>query len=135
MKVAALLCKVPSQRNTFKRWKMLDSRYNVIKKIFKDKIKGLNSITLTIDIWTDTMQTRSFLGYYYSFLWRRNGICYIRSIWTCEERLIDTSKVLTVVTEVGAKVVKAIDIAFGKKVHVVCFAHLLNLVAQIYWKN
>lgn len=58
MKVAASLYTVPS-RHTFKR--MLDARYKVTQNCFKDKIKGPNSITLTTEIWTDTMQTRSLL--------------------------------------------------------------------------
>ncbi|CAG4980997.1 unnamed protein product [Parnassius apollo] len=47
MKIAAPLYKLPS-RHTLKR--MLDDRYEVTKNLFKDKIKGLNSITLTTDI-------------------------------------------------------------------------------------
>lgn len=46
------------------------------------------------------------------------------------EWLIDTSKVMAVVIDGGANVVIAIDIAFGKEVHVICFAHLLNLVTR-----
>ncbi|CAH1113488.1 unnamed protein product [Psylliodes chrysocephalus] len=36
----------------------------------------------------------------------------------------------TVVTDEAANMSKAIDIAFGKKKHLHCFAHQLNLVAE-----
>ncbi|KAF2881919.1 hypothetical protein ILUMI_24249 [Ignelater luminosus] len=48
---------------------------------------------------------------------------------TCTEWGIDRDKISSVVTDNTANMVKAIDLAFGKK-HIPCFAHTLNLVAQ-----
>lgn len=147
MKAAAPLYKVPS-RHTFK--KMLENRYEVTQNLFKNKIKGLRSnITLTTDIWTDTMQTRSFLGVTIHFydeermamasvtlgvyeLAESHTAEYIGRmlLQTCHEWCIDPEKVSAVVTDGGANVVKAVDISFGKKCHIICFAHLINLVAQ-----
>nr|XP_032516630.1 uncharacterized protein LOC116769593 [Danaus plexippus plexippus] len=41
-----------------------------------------------------------------------------------------SEKVVDVVTDNGANIVKAVTIAFGKQKHLWCFAHTLNLVAQ-----
>ncbi|KAH9645948.1 hypothetical protein HF086_011410 [Spodoptera exigua] len=49
---------------------------------------------------------------------------------TCEEWGFNTDKVTAVVTDNAANMVKAVEIAFGKKKHIPCFAHTLNLVAQ-----
>ncbi|KAJ8710660.1 hypothetical protein PYW08_009175 [Mythimna loreyi] len=48
---------------------------------------------------------------------------------TCTEWGIDKDNVSAVVTDNAANMVKAGDLAFGKK-HIPCFAHILNLVAQ-----
>lgn len=145
MKAAAPLYKVPS-RHTIKR--MLENRYEVTQNLFKNKIKGLSSnLTLTTDIWTDTMQTRSFLGVTIHFYDEERMTSVTLGVYelaeshtaeyigrmllqTCQEWCIDPEKVSAVVTDGGANVVKAVDIAFGRKCHILCFAHLLNLVAQ-----
>lgn len=49
---------------------------------------------------------------------------------SCEEWGIDTTKVQAVVTDAGANIVKAVEIAFGKKYHIPCFAQMLNSVTQ-----
>lgn len=144
MKVSAPFYKVPS-RFTMKR--LLENKFIVIQNYFKEKIMKLDSVTLTTDIWTDTMQTRSFLGVTMFFfdgdkidsitlgvydLTQSHTAEYIASmlLQCCEEWGIDTGKVQAVVTDAGANIVKAVEIAFGKKYHIPCFAHMLNLVAQ-----
>lgn len=64
MKVSAPLYKVPS-RFTMKN--MLGNKF-IIQNYFKEKIMNVDSVTLTTDIWTDSMQTRSFLGVTMFFL-------------------------------------------------------------------
>lgn len=144
MKVSAPLYKVPS-RFTMKR--MLENKFIIIQNYFKEKIMKLDSVTLTTDIWTDTMQTRSFLGVTMFFfdgdkidsitlgvydLTQSHTAEYIASmlLQCCEEWGIDTGKVQAVVTDAGANIFKAVEIAFGKKYHIPCFAHMLNLVGQ-----
>ncbi|KAK2578240.1 hypothetical protein KPH14_000768 [Odynerus spinipes] len=51
-------------------------------------------------------------------------------IKTINEWGFDTNRVSAVVTDNAANMVKAVEIAFGKKKHIPCFAHTLNLVAQ-----
>lgn len=59
LKVIAPQYKLPS-RYTITRW--LDEKYHVLSEIYKDKLLEVQHITLTTDIWSDTMQMRSFLG-------------------------------------------------------------------------
>lgn len=144
MKVSAPLYKVPSR---FTMKKMLENKFIIIQNYFKEKIMNVDSVTLTTDIWTDTMQTRSFLGVTMFFfdgdkidsvtlgvydLTQSHTAEYIASmlLQSCEEWGIDTGKVQAVVTDAAANIVKAVEIAFGKKYHIPCFAHMLNLVAQ-----
>lgn len=48
----------------------------------------------------------------------------------CGKWSISTSRIVAVTTDGAANMVKAIDLAFNKKRHILCFAHALNLVAQ-----
>lgn len=59
MKTGCPLYKVPS-RFTLKR--MLETKYDVISEHFKGNFQKVSGLTLTTNIWTNTMQTRSFLG-------------------------------------------------------------------------
>lgn len=49
---------------------------------------------------------------------------------TCKEWGIGIEKVSAVITDNAANMVKAIELGYGKKKHIPCFAHTLNLVAQ-----
>ncbi|CAB3224851.1 unnamed protein product [Arctia plantaginis] len=68
------------------------------------------------------------LGVYQSF--DRNTSNHIAEMLlnSCSEWDIDVDKVSAVVTDNAASMIKAVDLAFGKK-HIPCFAHTLNLVA------
>lgn len=145
MKTACPLYKVPS-RFTLKR--MLDTKYDIIREHFKGKLQNVSGLTLTTDIWTDTMQTRSFLGVTVLFcneednlesvslgvydLTQSHTAEYIANtlLKICEEWNIESNKIMAVVTDAGANIVKAIEIAFGRSRHIPCYAHMLNLVAQ-----
>ncbi|CAH1113868.1 unnamed protein product [Psylliodes chrysocephalus] len=115
--------------------------------MYKDKLLEVQYITLTTDIWSDSMQMRSFLGVTAHFganiefnsvtlgvyeLDMRHTSEYIAEMLLniCKEWGIKNDQVSAVVTDNAANMVKAIDIAFEKKKHIPCFAHTLNLVAQ-----
>ncbi|KAH9634429.1 hypothetical protein HF086_008263 [Spodoptera exigua] len=142
MKVTAPHYKLPS-KTTLSRW--VDDKYDALSAVFKNKLKSVESITLTTDMWTETMSMRSFLGItghfgicteffsitlgvYQSF--DRNTSDHIAEMLlnSCSEWNIDVNKVSAVVTDNAASMIKAVDLAFGKK-HIPCFAHTLNLVA------
>lgn len=143
LKVTANHYKMPS-RSTVTRW--LDDKYNVLSTLLKSKLSSVEYLTLTSDIWSD-MQMRSFLGVTAHFglgtefqsvtlgvyqLDERHTSEYIAEnlIKTCNDWGVDSDKVSAVVTDNAANMVKAVEIAFGKKKHIPCFAHTLNLVAQ-----
>lgn len=136
--------KIPS-RDTFSR--LLDSKYESCCVVTKERLNWVESLTLTTDIWTDTMQTRSFLGITVHFteknslssitlgvveLDERHTANYLAEqlLKTMENWNIGKDKITAVITDSGANIVKAVDIALGKNVHIPCFAHTLNLVAD-----
>ena len=62
-KVVAPHYKVPS-RKTIKKY--VYEKYNSASEVFKSKFSAMESSSLTTDIWTKTLQTRSFFGHYSS---------------------------------------------------------------------
>lgn len=136
------LYKLPSRKTVTA---LIDKKYEAVSNMFRDKIKKANSLTLTCYIWTKTMNSRSFLGVTVHFL-EGNGILdatlgiyelserhtaeYIADCLKnmCKEWKITEEKIMCVVTDGAANMIKAIDLAFGKRKHIICFAHLLNLI-------
>lgn len=135
--------KLPN-KTTLTRW--VDDKYEALSLVLKEKLSNIENITLTTDMWTETMTMRSFLGITAHFgvgielnsitigVYQSNERHTSEHIAemllnTCSEWGIDKDKVSAVVTDNAANMVKAVDLAFGKK-HIPCFAHVLNLVAQ-----
>lgn len=128
MKVVAPHYKIP-RRTTITRW--LDQKFEALSTTFKTKFT-IEYITLTTDIWSDTMNMKSFLGVTAHFgfdivlyavtlgvyeLDQRHTSDYIAAelIKTCEAWGIHKEKVSAVVTDNAANMVKAVELAFGKK--------------------
>ncbi|KAF2891476.1 hypothetical protein ILUMI_14697 [Ignelater luminosus] len=143
IKVIAPHYKLPS-KTTLTRW--VDDKYAALSTVFKEKLSNIENLTFTTDMWSETMSMRSFLGITAHFgvgnellsitlgLYQSNERHTSEHIpemllKTCTEWRIDRDKISSVVTDNAANMVKAIDLAFGKK-HIPCFAHSLNLVAQ-----
>lgn len=40
---------------------MIDDKYDLLSKIIKEKMSKISSLTITTDVWTDTLNTKSFL--------------------------------------------------------------------------
>lgn len=62
MKAFAIIAphyKLPNKR-TLTRW--VDDKYATLSIVFKEKLSYIENITLTSNIWTETMTMRSFLG-------------------------------------------------------------------------
>lgn len=151
LKVTAPLYKVPSRRTIDT---LLDSKYDYVSGLVKSQLAKVSFVCLTTDIWTETHRTKSFLGITAHFisdsfiepttdlqlqnvtigafeLTERHTGEHLATVLSskCTQWNIEQDKVITVVTDGGGNMVKAVDIAFGKK-HTYCFAHLLNLLAQ-----
>lgn len=115
--------------------------------MYKQKFLQVANITLTTDVWTETMTTTSFLGVTGHFLEDNKlnsvsiGVIELDQSHTskylgecislvCEEWNISPTKVTAIVTDNGANIVKAVVDIFGKNKHLPCFAHTLDLVAS-----
>lgn len=144
MKTVVPQYKLPS-RDTFTR--RLDTKYEVVSQKIKEKLSRIDSVTITTDIWSDTMQTRSFLGVTVHYadqmkvcsftlgvfdLNERHTSAYLseKLLEICDQWHIPKEKITAVVTDSGANIVKAVDLSFGKNLHIPCCAHTLNLVAE-----
>ncbi|XP_015118442.1 zinc finger BED domain-containing protein 1-like [Diachasma alloeum] len=121
-----------------------EENYKVLSGIVKSKLAKAENLTLTTDIWTETMSTRGFLGLTIHFL--ENGkMSYIEldTIELDENRKapylskifeefllkwnISKDKITTVVTDGGTNIIKAVKDTFGEHKHITCFAHKLNV--------
>lgn len=124
--------------------KTVNDKYEAASGAFKHILQSVKYVSITIDIWSD-LQMRSYLGatlhYIDDFklksftigvmvLSEPHSASYISS--ELENFLknwgIPKEKVVAVVTDNGANVVKAVHDTFTKNKHVPCFAHTLNLV-------
>ncbi|XP_063902930.1 E3 SUMO-protein ligase ZBED1-like [Zophobas morio] len=136
------LYKLPC-RKTFTN--MMDERYEVISSQIKEDFKNVLNFTITTDIWTDSFNTRSFMGITVHFFNMGElksvniGVIMLEKSHTgeyiceklndlCVQWNIDKEKVTAIVTDNGSNVVKGAYLCFGKKKHLPCFAHTLNLV-------
>lgn len=144
MKEICPLYKVPT-RNTIKN--QIDKEYETTALKFSQFLSGIHYVTLTTDIWTQDMQNKSFIGVTIHY---RQGI-EMKSVCldvveltkshtaehistTLQDILnkwsISKNKVVAILTDNGANMVKAVCDSFGKNRHVPCFAHTLNLVCE-----
>lgn len=144
IKCAVPLYKVPSRRTITK---MIDSKYDQLREIVKSNFKSATNLVLTTDIWTETGNTVSYLGLTVHYLKPKTELktvlvgvfplsnshtaSYIKDnmISVCDQWAIDLEKVVCVVTDNGANMVRAVNDTFGPNKHIPCFAHTLNLVA------
>jgi len=144
MKEVAPLYKVPT-RNTIKA--RILQRYDVVSSNFKHFLKEIEDITITTDIWSEMMTTKSYIGVTIHFIHSTmlcsaalgifelskshssNYIAYellnILNLWD-----IPKSKILAVVTDNDSTMLKAIKVNFGENKHLRCFSHSINLVAE-----
>lgn len=142
----APMYKVPSRKTVTY---LIKNKYDVLSTIIKNKLSLSENITLTADIWTDIVNTKSFLGMTAHFLSLNKvnlenvtiGVLELSERHTSEnistwfKKLLDEwgiphNKIFLVVTDNGANILTAIKNTFGRDKHLPCFAHTLNLVTQ-----
>ncbi|XP_054091451.1 zinc finger BED domain-containing protein 4-like isoform X2 [Zeugodacus cucurbitae] len=137
------LYKVPT-RNTIKAH--IEKMYDEEKEKCVAMLKTFSYLSLTIDIWTDvemnsmlgvtihgvngTKQFNGTIGVYK--LTETHTASHISEVLIAalKDFSIDEKQVMAVVTDNGANIVKAVHDSFGKKRHIPCFAHTLNLVCE-----
>lgn len=146
MRKTAPLYKIPSRKVVTN---LVKSKYQVLSSLVKSRLSNVEYMTITADIWTDIINTTSFLGMTVHFLsmskdsldsvtigvleladsHNANNICeWFEQI--LKEWGIQKHQVLTVVTDSGANILSAVKKTFGNDHHLPCFAHTLNLVTQ-----
>jgi len=143
MKTVSPHFKIPSRRYIARK---TYEKYYIMKEIVMTKLKNIQHFTLTTDIWTN-IQTRSYIGVTIHFveeytlnsallgvyeLDERHTGKYIATklLEVCKEWNIFKQNIIAVVTDGAANMLKAIDLSYGKKHYILCFAHTLYLVAQ-----
>ncbi|CAI6358828.1 unnamed protein product [Macrosiphum euphorbiae] len=126
---------------------MVKSKYEVLSTLIKSKLSLVDH--LTSDIWTDTLNTTSFLGMTVHFLSLNKvvldsvtiGVLELsvshkaENISTWFEYLlvqwgIKKSQIFTVVTDNGSNILSAVNKTFTPEKYLPCFAHTLNLVSE-----
>lgn len=144
MKTIVPLYSVPGRKSITKKIK---EKYEYLKACEKQKLEKINYFSVTADIWTDILNTVSYLGMtvHYEFEGELQattiGVTEITERHTSEvigkwmktilrDWHIDDEKIIVVVTDNGANIKKAVRDFFGSTRHIACFAHSINLVAE-----
>jgi len=65
MQKAAPMYKIPSRKTMTN---LIKTKYEVLSELIKSKLSQIEFLTITTDIWTDTINTKSFLGMTIHFL-------------------------------------------------------------------
>lgn len=136
--------KVPSSTH-FK--KLLCDKYDVEKMKYVSRISNATELCVTADIWTETMNEKSFLGVTVHFLEKTTltssniATRELQSNHTAEyisyvlgdilkDWDIPLSKVTCAVTDNGSNMVAAIKKTLGDSKYLPCFAHTINLIVD-----
>lgn len=149
LKTTAPHYKIPSRKTINK---LLDSKYEVISNIICSKIECAEYYSLTTDIWTDVLNSKSFLGVTIHMVqsnkmysctlevhqrYERHLSTYISEQLgiICQKCRVVNDKITAVVTDGAVNMKCAVESSFGNDRYIHCLAHQLNLVATQSIKN
>ncbi|XP_077263673.1 E3 SUMO-protein ligase ZBED1-like isoform X2 [Temnothorax americanus] len=136
------LYKIPSRKTiTY----LMEQKYDLLSSMMKTQLSQVQYLSLTTDIWTESLNMKSFLGLTAHFLVDEHHKSVTIGVVEMTERhqseylknwllsLIDKwnihmESIVVVVSDNAANIKKAIVDAFGVDKHFACFAHTLNLV-------
>lgn len=141
--------KVPSSTH-FK--KLLCDKYDILKMQFSSRISSSTELCVTLDIWTETMNEKSFLGVTIHFLEKiaissaniatrelksNHTAAYISDVFLeiLNDWDIPLTKITCAVTDSGANITAAMKRTVGESKHLACFAHTVNLIVDSSMKN
>jgi len=145
MKILSPLYKIPCRSGITQ---MIDEKYEVLSLRVKKKLENISAISLTTDVWTDTLNTKAYLGLTGHFVDinckklcsvtlgvkelndRHNADLGTVIKDVCQQWNITPDKITVFVTDNAANIVKAIVNQYGKHKHLPCFAHTINLIAN-----
>lgn len=143
MKLTSPLYSIPGRKSITKK---MEDKYEYLKECEKQKLEKIDYFSVTADIWTDVLNTVSYLGITAHYEFDRElkattiGVTEMTERHTSEvigrwmktilqDWHIDDKKIVVVVTDNGANIKKAVRDTFGFARHIACFAHSINLVA------
>ncbi|XP_066588078.1 E3 SUMO-protein ligase ZBED1-like [Prorops nasuta] len=149
MKVAAPLYNVPGRKPITNKIK---EKYNYLSECKKVKLESIDFFSITSDIWTDTLNTVSYIGItiHYEYESEINstmiGVTELHERHTSDvlgrwiKQIIEdwhilSEKVVAFITDIATNIKKAIKDTFGEKKHIACLAHSVNLVAENILKS
>lgn len=144
MREVAPCYKVPSATHLKK---LLCDKYESVKIELTKRISNAAAFCVTLDIWTETMNEKSFLGVTIHFVenitFKSANIAtkemtfnhtaeYISAVFgdILKNWEIPIHKVTCAVTDNGANMVAAIKKSLGDSKHLPCFAHTINLIVD-----
>lgn len=142
LKVIPPLYKIPARKQFTE---LMDNKYEMLSLLMMHKLSIATTIVLTCDVWTEVLNTVSFLGVTAHFLLEnqltsvslgvyeldeRHIAIYLGTVLStiCKDWNILLCKIHAVITNNAANIVKAVETVFGKKKHVACFSHSINLI-------
>ncbi|XP_066590528.1 E3 SUMO-protein ligase ZBED1-like [Prorops nasuta] len=143
MKVIAPMYQIPSRKNITK---LIEEKYNLLSSIISDRLSQVECISLTTDIWTDTLNTKSFLGITAHYIDSEKLKSATLSVVELSDRhtsnnigdwilevlelwRIKIENIVAIVSDNASNMTKAIKCTFGEHRFLSCIAHSLNLVA------
>ncbi|XP_066589542.1 E3 SUMO-protein ligase ZBED1-like [Prorops nasuta] len=143
MKVSVPMYQVPSRKLITK---LIEEKYSALSSIVSERLSNVDHISLTTDIWTDTINTKSYIGLTAHYVWNNTLKTATLSVLGLSERhtannisewileilemwKIKNTNVVAIVSDNASNMTRAIKNAFGDDRFVSCFAHSLNLVA------
>ncbi|XP_066593218.1 E3 SUMO-protein ligase ZBED1-like [Prorops nasuta] len=142
VKTLCPLYNIPS-RATITR--LIEEKFLKLSESIKLQLHKTENLSLTTDIWTDTLNVKSFLGLTCHYIHNDKhksvalGVTELNDahtsdnirIWllnVIDEWKICHSSIVTIVSDNGANIKKAIRDGFGAKKQLSCFAHTINLI-------
>ncbi|XP_018904704.2 zinc finger BED domain-containing protein 4 [Bemisia tabaci] len=133
---------------------LMDKKFSELKTLVKDtSFKDIDYICITFDVWTDTMNHKSYLGITAHFMENGKLASLILNTVHLEERHLGvniknkveetfkdwglrTLQIVLVVTDGAANMVNAANLLTGNEdKHLHCIAHVLNLIAEVVLAN
>ena len=124
---------------------MIQEKYEVISNRIKSQLSNVEYLSITTDIWTDSLNVKSYVGVTCHFILNDEYKSIVIGVNELDERhtseylqmqllkvinywQINKDSIAIVVSDSAANIKKAIRDAFGVDKHLACFAHSLNLV-------
>ncbi|XP_066590570.1 E3 SUMO-protein ligase ZBED1-like [Prorops nasuta] len=143
MKAVAPMYKIPSRKCITQ---LIEEKYSVLSTVVRERLSSLEHICLSTDIWTDTINTKSYIGITVHYVWGETLKSATFSIMDLSERHtaqnigewileileiwhINKETIVAIVSDNASNMTKAIKNTFGEHRFLSCFAHSLNLVA------